>query len=69
MKINLLILLLGLAVFIPFAFSNWGLTESSEARYAEISREMYTGANYLHPKLLVPTSAIRCGKRAQHAAS
>ena len=52
MKNKILFLLLVLAVFIPFAFSNWGLTESSEARYAEISREMYTGGDYLHPKLL-----------------
>ena len=52
MKNKILLLLLVLAVFIPFAFSNWGLTESSEARYAEISREMYTGGDYLHPKLL-----------------
>lgn len=52
MKNKLLIILLALAVFVPFVFSNWGLTESSEARYAEISREMYTGGDYLHPKLL-----------------
>ena len=52
MKNKILLLLLVVAVFIPFAFSNWGLTESSEARYAEISREMYTGGDYLHPKLL-----------------
>jgi 4-amino-4-deoxy-L-arabinose transferase-like glycosyltransferase len=52
MKAKLIIILFVLAVFIPFAFSNWGLTESSEARYAEISREMYQSGDYLHPKLL-----------------
>ncbi len=52
MKAKLIIILFVLAVFIPFAFSNWGLTESSEARYAEISREMYQSGDYLHPRLL-----------------
>lgn len=52
MKAKLIVILFVLAVFIPFAFSNWGLTESSEARYAEISREMYKSGDYLHPRLL-----------------
>ncbi len=41
-----------LAVMIPFCFSNWGLTESSEARYAEIGREMFKSGDLLHPQLL-----------------
>jgi 4-amino-4-deoxy-L-arabinose transferase-like glycosyltransferase len=52
MKAKFIVILFVLAVFIPFAFSNWGLTESSEARYAEISREMYQSGDYLHPRLL-----------------
>lgn len=31
---------------------SWGLTESSEARYAEIAREMVRSGDYLHPALL-----------------
>ncbi|KAA9339278.1 hypothetical protein F0P96_01235 [Hymenobacter busanensis] len=30
----------------------WGVLESSEARYAEIGREMLTGRDWLHPRLL-----------------
>ncbi|RAK69396.1 ArnT family glycosyltransferase [Hymenobacter edaphi] len=30
----------------------WGVLESSEARYAEIGREMLTGGDWLHPRLL-----------------
>ena len=52
MKRKLIIFLFILAVIIPASFSNWGLTESSEARYAEISKEMYATDDYIHPKLL-----------------
>ncbi|WP_169513201.1 ArnT family glycosyltransferase [Hymenobacter aerophilus] len=31
---------------------SWGPLESSEARYAEIGREMLTGGDWLHPRLL-----------------
>ena len=31
---------------------NYGLAETSEARYAEISREMFLSGDYLNPKLL-----------------
>ncbi len=31
---------------------NWGLTESSEARYAEIAREMVISGDYINPTLL-----------------
>jgi 4-amino-4-deoxy-L-arabinose transferase-like glycosyltransferase len=40
------------AVVFSFAISNWGLTETSEARYAQISQEMYVSQDYLHPTLL-----------------
>jgi 4-amino-4-deoxy-L-arabinose transferase-like glycosyltransferase len=52
MKRNLFIFILVLAVVLPVLPGNWGLTESSEARYAEISREMYLGGDYIHPTLL-----------------
>ena len=43
-----------LSVFVVYTglIRFWGLTESSEARYAEISREMVTTVDYLHPQLL-----------------
>ncbi len=48
-----------LFVFLFFAFiilsiglGSWGLTESSEARYAEISREMLLSKDYVNPSLL-----------------
>ena len=31
---------------------SYGLAESSEARYAEISREMFLSGDYLNPQLL-----------------
>lgn len=36
-------------VALIIGLGSWGLTESSEARYAEIGREMYRSADYLHP--------------------
>jgi len=43
-----------LLIFIVFnlGLGNFGLSESSEARYAEISREMVTTGDYLRPNLL-----------------
>lgn len=41
-----------ITIMLPVCFNTWGLTESSEARYAEISREMYLGGDYIHPELL-----------------
>ena len=32
--------------------NGWGVTETSEARYAEIAYEMYQSGDYLHPRLL-----------------
>lgn len=46
-------LLLGIAaVVLFFNLSYWGVTETSEARYAEISWEMYQSGDFLHPTLL-----------------
>ncbi|AOW20419.1 ArnT family glycosyltransferase [Urechidicola croceus] len=46
-----------LALFLVFISSliglgSWGLTETSESRYAQISKEMLQSDNYLQPKLL-----------------
>jgi len=35
-----------------FNLNGWGVTETSEARYAEIAYEMYQSGDYLHPRLL-----------------
>ena len=41
-----------LLVVLLVGSGSWGLTESSEARYAEVGREMYLSSDYLHPTLL-----------------
>ena len=46
-------LILGLLAVVLLAGSgSWGLSESSEARYAEIAREMVVTGDYIHPTLL-----------------
>jgi 4-amino-4-deoxy-L-arabinose transferase len=32
-----------------FQLNSWGITESSEARYAQIAKEMFESGNYMHP--------------------
>ncbi|WP_339901765.1 lipid-A-disaccharide synthase N-terminal domain-containing protein [uncultured Cyclobacterium sp.] len=49
-RLFLLILFTGLALF--FNLGSWSVTESSEARYAEISKEMLTNGDLLHPQLM-----------------
>jgi len=51
-KRNLILLLITGFGLIILGSGSWGLTESSEARYAEISREMLLSKDYLHPTLL-----------------
>lgn len=47
------VLLLFLAfIILLVGLGSWGLTESSEARYAEIGHEVYTSGDYLHPTQL-----------------
>jgi len=46
----LFLLVLGASFFV--GLGSWGVLESSEARYAEIGREMLAGHDWLHPRLL-----------------
>ena len=39
-------------ILLTLNLGKWGIMETSEARYAEISREMIENGDYLHPKLL-----------------
>lgn len=50
---NKLYIFLSLIFFVLiFNVGSWGLTESSEARYAQIGKEMFTNNDYLNPTLL-----------------
>ena len=49
-RLFLLMLFTGLALF--FNLGSWSVTESSEARYAEISKEILTSGDKLHPQLM-----------------
>ncbi|PRZ01701.1 glycosyltransferase family 39 protein [Marinilabilia salmonicolor] len=40
------------AIALLVNLNGWGVTETSEARYAEIAYEMYQSGDYLHPRLL-----------------
>ena len=48
--LGLLLFVLGAILF--YRLDSWGVTETSEARYAEIAWEMYHSGDYLHPRLL-----------------
>ena len=52
MKKNFYILLLFLFLVLNLGQGGWGLTESSEARYAEIGREMALNNDFINPTLL-----------------
>lgn len=45
-------LLLILFLLLLYNLGGWGVVETSEARYAEISREMWQSGQWLHPRLL-----------------
>jgi 4-amino-4-deoxy-L-arabinose transferase len=45
-------LLVFLSLVLFFNLGNWGVTESSEARYAQISKEMVDSGDYFHPTLM-----------------
>jgi 4-amino-4-deoxy-L-arabinose transferase len=45
------VLLIIVVIFLVslFQLNSWGITETSEARYAQISKEMFESGNYIHP--------------------
>ena len=46
------VVLILLFALLTLGLGSWGLTESSEARYAEIGREMAMSNDFIHPSLL-----------------
>lgn len=50
LRLPLLILITGLVLF--FNLGAWSVTESSEARYAQIAKEMVQTGDWLHPQLM-----------------
>ena len=52
LKLSLVHVLIVSAILLLFNSGKWGVIETSEARYAEISREMLTNHDYINPKLL-----------------
>jgi len=52
MQVKLLKLMLLIFVVFNIGLGSFGLAETSEARYAEISREMVNSGDYFHPTLL-----------------
>lgn len=52
MNYRIVLLIITTFILLNFNLGKWGLMETSEARYAEISREMVENDDYIHPKLL-----------------
>ena len=52
MKNKLYIFLFIAFLALTFMLGSWGLTDSSEARYAEIGKEMFINKDYINPTLL-----------------
>ena len=48
-KSSIYLLLITLFLISLFQLGSWGLTETSEARYAQIAKEMFDSGDYIHP--------------------
>ncbi|MFI2744165.1 ArnT family glycosyltransferase [Zhouia sp. PK063] len=52
MKVKFVIFLVIVAICATVGLGSWGVTETSEARYAEIGREIISTHDFVHPNLL-----------------
>lgn len=52
MNYKLFTIILTAFILMNFNLGKWGIMETSEAKYAKISKEMVENKDYLHPKLL-----------------
>jgi 4-amino-4-deoxy-L-arabinose transferase len=52
MNYKLITIILTAFILLNFNLGKWGIMETSEARYAQISKEMIEKDDYIHPKLL-----------------
>lgn len=52
MKSKVLVVIVLSFVLLTINLGSWGITETSESRYAEISHEMLVKHDYIHPYLL-----------------
>jgi len=52
MKLTIKTILIIIAIALLLNVGSYGVIESSDARYAEISREMYISGDYIHPTFL-----------------
>jgi 4-amino-4-deoxy-L-arabinose transferase len=52
MNYKLFTIILTAFILLNFNLGKWGIMETSEARYAQISKEMVENEDYIHPKLL-----------------
>ena len=49
-KNHIYFILLTIFIVTLFHLGSWGLTETSEARYAQIAKEMFETGDYIHPR-------------------
>ncbi len=52
MNYKLITIIITAFILLNFNLGKWGIMETSEARYAQISKEMIETGDYLHPELL-----------------
>ena len=52
MKFKVIVFLFASFFLLNINLGSWGVTETSEARYAEISKEMLESGDFIHPTLM-----------------